>query len=172
MPKLKIVLDNNSLDKFVECSSKIQEIIINNCELINCDTLTRECENIKKSDIKKYNDIKLFLKKFKKTDYFIYTFKSKNSMKVENVHGFLTKNDIINRNKSVRMLNYKAYTLYKNIHPNATSENTESDRKIALIASLHHADILITEDDRFYNHLKKNNIRVMKVDEFIKYIEQ
>lgn len=171
MKKIKIVLDNNSLDKFIECPSEVQEIIINNCELIICDTLTRECEDIKTSDDKKYNKIILFLKKIKKIDCFMFAFKRKNSMNVENIHGFLTKKDIGNSNKSIRMLNDKSYNVYKNIHPNATSKKAESDRQIALIASLHNADILITEDGRFYNHLRKNNIRVMTVDEFIKHLK-
>lgn len=164
----KIVFDNNILDKLVNLYKTNPDIIDNlvqNYELSNCDTLKRELENI--SDTEKRNTAKEILKKFQVKDSFIFGFADLDSnIKKENTHGFLTKKDL-GKNIKVKMLTYNSYKTYKKIHPNAIKPKKESDRQIALIASAHNAELIVTNDKDFKKHLENTSIKVMTFEEFL-----
>lgn len=170
MKKIRIVLDSNTLNKLVNCSAKDIEILSRKCELLNCNTLIRELENIQPTNPELYNKICSILKKFQSCRGFVFSFANPvKEIRNENTHGFLTKNDI-DKNINVKMLNSKAFKDYKSIHPNATVLKRESDRQIALIASLCNANFIVTNDGDFYDDLRDATIKRMKFDEFINWI--
>jgi len=167
MNKLKIVLDSNTLNELAECSSEIIEILSQKCKLLNCNTLIRELENVKQSQPDLYSKSHSALKKFQSGMNFVFAFaNSIKGVRNENTYGFLTKRDI-NKDINVKMLTSKAFKLYKSIHPNAVTPKKESDRQIAQIASLHNADLIVTNDRSFYNGLGN---KVMKFNEFLNWI--
>lgn len=173
MTKLKIVFDSNILDqlaKLYENNSDDFNLIVQKCELMNCDTLSRETKNTENSNSEQYKKNIEILNKFCITNNYVFAFRTKNSPQKENTYGYLTKNDL-GTNKHVKMLNSKAYQTYKTIHPNGITEKRESDKQIALIACLHNADVLVTNDKDFYKHSKNTSTKTMKFDEFLEYLK-
>ncbi len=172
--KLRILFDNNILNKLVKCPKEKINLMAEKCELLNCEDLIEELDSIKNSKIDLYNKIKEILKKFQVTSGYMFGLIDWNDIdniedSQNNTWGFC---EIAQKNEvSVKMLEYKDVEVYNKIHPNAINKKHENDRQIAILASTHNANAIITEDKDFYKHLKKTRLNVMTFEEFIKYLK-
>lgn len=161
---MKILIDNNVLDELVNLSEDKIQLIKTKCEILYCDTSIREFNDIKLSDQKKYQKIKDLLDQFHATHVSLFGLVDWNNLQYENVSGF---SDIDN----FSMITYEDVEVYQSIHPNAKNFKKESDRQLALMASANNVDIILTNDNDFYKHLIKTQIKPMKLEEFITYLQ-
>lgn len=161
---MKILIDNNVLDELVNLSEDKIQLIKTKCEILYCDTSVREFNNINLSNPDKYQKIKTVLEQLQVTKVSLFGLADYNNLNIENASGFSIDN-------SFRMIGYKDVDVYKSIHPNATNFIKESDRQLALVASTHNVNIIITNDNDFYKHLIKTQIKPMKLEEFITYLQ-
>ncbi len=161
---MKILIDNNVLDELVNLSEDKIQLIKTKCEILYCDTSVREFNNINLSNPDKYQKIKTVLEQLQVKKVSLFGLADYNNLNIENASGFSIDN-------SFRMIGYKDVDVYKSIHPNATNFIKESDRQLALVASTHNVNIIITNDNDFYKHLIKTQIKPMKLNEFIDYLK-
>src|SRR5574344_590092 len=166
----KVLLDNNIMDKLIECTNEDILLIKNKCVLCVCDTFWQEVESISKKDMEKYNKIIKILNVFNKIDCKNLAFIDwNNKTNLQNSYGLKNWNE--DSECSLAYLDFKDIHLYKNIHPNAINLKKEKDRHLALICSSHNIDCLVTEDNTFRKQYKNNGNLAFNFNEFLLYLK-
>ncbi len=173
MAKIRVVFDNNIINILADCSQDLIVQIAAKCELLNCDELKNQLEKVRHIKNNLYIKAKSILKHFEINNCFAFALVDWNNTnkadeKFINTYGFVDWN-AKDKNK-VKLIEYKDVEIYSKIHKNGINPKHEEDRQIALIASMYDADILITEDKKFYKCIKKTNLKVLNFEEFLKFL--